>query len=736
MAYEPPRSGVETPVAGWFDQIELDPTEGGADPVNPLAAQLLPEPVCRHFTLLPVSVAGGEVVLAAANPWDALGLEVARTLSPQPLRVVVAPPDQVERAIDRVYAGLAEMPEAVAPGRGRLGELLLARGQLSTEQLDWALEVQERTGSRLGEILVHEELVPEADVAAALAEQLSVPLLDLEGVDPDPAALAVIPEVVQRGHRCVPIAVDADALYLVIADPLDDEAYAELREHTDLPIRIYVAPQTAVESLLRRVHEDEYIRAARTELLTRFPEDCANRVLSGGQRAFFILAAIAIVVGFVLAPLETAIVLTVISVLIYTGAALYKFFLFYEAFGRRRELVIGPDEIAAIDERDLPVYTILVPLYREAEVLPRLVANLDALDYPRAKLEVLLLAEEDDEETIEAITSMGLAPHFKLVVVPDSQPKTKPKACNFGLTQANGRYVVIFDAEDQPDTDQLKKVYAGFERVDDSVVCIQCKLNYFNTDQNFLTRFFSTEYALWFDLLLPGLDASGAPIPLGGTSNHFDRDVLLEIGAWDPFNVTEDADLGMRLHKDGYKTAMLDSTTLEEANSALPNWLRQRSRWVKGYLQTYLVHMRHPFSLLREIGLKSFISFQFIVGGTVIFLLNPIFWALTTLFFLTQAGIIRDLFPGFVYYLASFQLFVGNFVFTYLAVAGTMQRRLYSLTKFALFSPVYWGLMSIGAYRGFFQLMTRPFYWEKTEHGLDVGRASAPPPRAPAGGGS
>ena len=737
MAYEPPRGGVGTPAVGWFDQIQLDPPAAGPDPVNPLAAQLLPEQVCRHFTLLPVSANGGEVVLAAANPWDALGLEVARTLSPQPLRVVVAPADEIDRAIDRTYAGLGELAEAPSPSRGRLGEILLARGLISSEQLEWALELQERTGSRLGEILVHEDLVPEPDVAAALAEQLSVPLLDLEGVEPDPAALAEIPEVVQRGHRCVPIALDADALYLVIADPLDDEVYAELREHTDVPIRVYVAPQTAVESLLRRVHEDEYIRAARTELLTRFPEDCANRVLSGGQRAFFILLAIAVVVGFIFAPLDTAIVLTVASVLIYTGASLYKFLLFYEAFGRRRELVISMEELAAIDERDLPVYTILVPLYREAEVLPRLVANLDALDYPRSKLEVLLLAEEDDEETIEAITSMGLAPHFKLVVVPDSQPKTKPKACNFGLTQANGRYVVIFDAEDQPDPDQLKKVYAGFERVDDSVVCIQCKLNYFNTDQNFLTRFFSTEYALWFDLLLPGLDASGAPIPLGGTSNHFDRDVLLEIGAWDPFNVTEDADLGMRLHKDGYKTGMLDSTTLEEANSALPNWLRQRSRWVKGYLQTYLVHMRHPFRLLREIGLKSWLSFQFIIGGTVILLLNPIFWALTTLFLLTQAGIIRDLFPGFVYYLASFQLFVGNFVFTYLAVAGTMQRRLFALTKFALFSPIYWGLMSIGAYRGFFQLMTRPFYWEKTEHGLDIGRAAAPPPRTRSvGGGS
>lgn len=729
MSYEPPRGTLSA--SPGFDEVELDPAMDGRDPVNPLAAQLLPEPVCRHFGILPVSLVDGEARLAVANPWDALGLEVARTLCPLPFEVAVAQPDQLERAIDRVFApaaGIGPEPSVAIPGR--LGDRLLAQGLISEEQLQWALEVQERTGSRLGEILIHEELVPEADIAAALADQLSIPLLDLDGIEPDPSVVAMIPEVVQRGHRCVPIAADGEALYVAIADPLDDDVYAELQEHTELRIRAYVAPQTAVEALLRRVHESEYVRAARTELLTKFPEDCANRVLVGGQRAFLIVVLLAALAGFVIAPLTTAIVLTVASILIYLGASLYKFLLFYEAFGRRRELVISPEEVAAIDERRLPTYTILVPLYRESDVLPRLVASLDALDYPRTKLEVLLLAEEDDTETIEAIEAMALAPHFKLVVVPDSEPKTKPKACNFGLTQANGRYVVIYDAEDQPDPDQLKKVIAGFERTDQGVVCIQCKLNYYNTDQNFLTRFFSTEYALWFDLLLPGLDASGAPIPLGGTSNHFDRDVLLEIGGWDPFNVTEDADLGMRLHKDGYKTAMLDSTTLEEANSALPNWLRQRSRWVKGYLQTYLVHMRHPLRLLREIGLKSFLSFQFIIGGTVVFLLNPIFWTLTTVFLLTQAGLIRDLFPGFVYYAASFELFVGNFLFTYLAVAGTMQRRLYALTKYALFSPVYWGLMSIAAYRGFFQLFSRPFYWEKTEHGLDGTRGGAIPPPA------
>jgi cellulose synthase/poly-beta-1,6-N-acetylglucosamine synthase-like glycosyltransferase len=225
---------------------------------------------------------------------------------------------------------------------------------------------------------------------------------------------------------------------------------------------------------------------------------------------------------------------------------------------------------------------------------------------------------------------------------------------------------------------------------------------------------------MWFELLLPGLDADGAPIPLGGTSNHFLTARLRELGAWDPYNVTEDADLGIRLHKAGYRTAMVDSTTLEEANSDLGNWIRQRSRWIKGYIQTYLVHMRNPFLLMKQAGFKGFMSFQLVVGGTFIFLLNPIFWLLTTVFFITRAEFIQAMFPTFVFYLAALMLFVGNFIFLYLNVAGSVQRGLYGLAKYALISPLYWGLMSLAAWKGFIQLVTNPFYWEKTTHGLDT----------------
>ncbi len=380
---------------------------------------------------------------------------------------------------------------------------------------------------------------------------------------------------------------------------------------------------------------------------------------------------------------------------------------------------VSDAEVAALDDRDLPVFTILMPMYREAAVVRKLVGSIAQLDYPRHKLDVKLLLEADDDETLDAIRDLRLPPHFRIVIVPDAQPKTKPKACNYGLLFARGDITVIYDAEDEPDPDQLKRVVVAFGKGDPAMVCVQCKLNYYNRTQNLLTRWFTTEYSQWFDIFLPGLDNHDVPIPLGGTSNHFITSELVRLGAWDPHNVAEDADLGIRLNKAGWRTGVVDSTTYEEANPDLPNWIRQRSRWVKGYMQTWLVHMRHPVRLLRALGPRSFLSFQMTVGGTFFgFLLNPIYWLLTSMWLLTQAGVIQQLFPGIVYYMAAIGLFVGNITFTYLNAVGAMRRGYHDLAIYALFSPLYWALMSFAAWKGAIQLITKPHYWEKTEHGL------------------
>src|SRR5690606_21856111 len=285
---------------------------------------------------------------------------------------------------------------------------------------------------------------------------------------------------------------------------------------------------------------------------------------------------------------------------------------------------VTAEEVAALADSDLPRYTVLVPVYKEADVVAKVIASLDRLDYPKEKLDLILLLEEDDEETMQAVRDAHPPATITVITVPDSQPKTKPKACNVGLAFARGEFLVIYDAEDEPEPDQLKKAVIAFRRADPSLVCVQAALNYWNAYENALTRMFTLEYSFWFDYMLPGLDHLGLPIPLGGTSNHFRTAALRRIGGWDPYNVTEDADLGIRVAAVGATVGVINSTTYEEANRAYGNWIRQRSRWIKGYLQTTLVHLRNPVGLVRIAGLAPAAAFILLVAGTPItFLATP-----------------------------------------------------------------------------------------------------------------
>jgi len=724
------------------------PEDERLDP-NPLAVHLLPAQVCQHFTMVPVAYRDGIVTVAVGDPDATLAHDVAKTMTGRPLRFVHALPAEIERVVEEHLAdlaapsfeGMTPAPDEAAaettvqiaqpplPG-GRLGDLVVARGLATEEEVADALVEKGRTGSRLGAILASRGVLTAEEVVSLVAEQHDVGVVDLEGVELQPEVAALLPEEVVRRRRLVPLVVEGDVLYVAAPHIEDATTVDALRELSGHDVRLLLAERSQIDALIQRTYEQEYLYRAVDQLADQDPEDCANRVVTGPQRLFLLVAAVVIVAALIAFTTPAAIALVALTSAFYVVASLYKFRLTYRSLGHQYEIVLSDEEVDAIDDADLPVFTILVPLYKELAVLPRLMGGIEGLDYPKTKLDVRLLCEEDDEETVQGIRDMHLPPHYRLVVVPDAQPKTKPKACNFGLIQAEGKYVVIYDAEDRPDPKQLKKVVLAFERSDENVVCIQGKLNYYNARHNLLTRWFTIEYSMWFDLLLPGLDAVKAPIPLGGTSNTFVTEKLLELGAWDPYNVTEDADLGIRLHKAGYRTAMVDSTTLEEANSEVGNWLRQRSRWIKGYIQTYLVHMRNPLKLLRDLGPKNFFSFQMMIGGTFIFLLNPIFWLLTTVFFFTQAGFIQAMFPSFVFYAAAFLLFFGNFIFVYLNVAGSLQRGYYDLCKYALLSPLYWGLMSIAAWKGFLQLFTNPFYWEKTEHGLTgVHHEPGVPPR-------
>ena len=483
-------------------------------------------------------------------------------------------------------------------------------------------------------------------------------------------------------------------------------------------------------------------RSSRTDLSPLPDQLSAKRLTSPGQLLTIVIllgvvgGAVALrdTVGLGPSPVLWGRALIGVITLLYVVVIGYKLILL---IGGSSSSVIrfNDDDLRAIPDDQLPVYTVFVPLYKEGQVLPALLKRLAALDYPADRLQILLLLEEDDEDTAAALVAAAPGPQFEIVLIPPSQPRTKPKALNVGMARARGDFCVIYDAEDRPEPDQLRKAVTAFMQLPRWVVCIQAELQYWNPWTNWLTRCFAAEYAVNFSLVLRGLDRFRLPIPLGGTSNHFRTDALCQLGAWDPYNVTEDADLGIRIARRGWAVRMMVSVTEEEANSQLENWIRQRSRWIKGYIQTWLVHMRSPRQLWRDLGPRQFVSFQLTVGlFTVTTLVNPLVWALTVVYLVMGPQFIEPLFPPVTLYVGLACMSLGNLMMIYVLMVGCMERGLYGAVRAMLSVPIYWALMSVAGYRACLQLLRpgRRHYWELTEHGLvDDEPALAVVPPAP-----
>lgn len=466
-------------------------------------------------------------------------------------------------------------------------------------------------------------------------------------------------------------------------------------------------------------------------LRERRPEVSAATVVVPWQRRVLIGLVAALVAGAVFARTPTLVAITVGCTAAYVWTLVDRLILFFRGLDGRSIITVDAADAEAVPDAALPTYTILVPAFREPEVIATVIENLAAFRYPADKLEILLLLEADDEATIGAARAVPAPPSLRIIEVPPAQPRTKPKACNFGLHFASGELVTIYDAEDRPDPLQLRRAAVAFDRLPAETACVQARLAFHNGGQNLLTAWFTADYALWFGFVLPGLMRGDAPIPLGGTSNHLRRAILDEIGAWDPFNVTEDADLGVRIAESGYRTAVLDSVTWEEANSDPVNWIRQRSRWYKGYLQTWLVHMRRPVRLWRMLGPTGFARFTTLLAGTpLIASLNMVFWLITLAWLLGQPHAVQEQFPAYVYFPALFCLVFGNSAVLYMNLVACRESRLTVLLLAALTTPLYWLLMSVAAIKGTYQLISKPSYWEKTFHGLP-GTAETEPMGAP-----
>ena len=378
-----------------------------------------------------------------------------------------------------------------------------------------------------------------------------------------------------------------------------------------------------------------------------------------------------------------------------------------------------------LTKEELPAYAILVPLFKEAHVVPGLLEALRHIDYPKDRLQISFITESLDKETTAALRAAGLDDHMRVVIVPKGRPRTKPRALNYALKSARGDIVVVFDAEDVPEPGQLRTAVKLLHQSGERTGCIQARLNVYNPDENWFTRQFTIEYTGLFDAILPALERLAVPVPLGGTSNHFPRQVLERVGAWDPFNVTEDADLGIRLSRYGYNVAVLPSTTWEEAPEKFNVWFGQRTRWMKGWMQTYLVHMREPARTRKELGLRGFLGFQALMVGLILApLVHPIFYIALILEHFSGDSLLANTASqptaafSWFFWIGFINLVIGYISAIILGAISVARRGWRTLIFHTLAMPLYWLLISFAAYRALIELVSAPHYWEKTDHAI------------------
>ena len=576
-----------------------------------------------------------------------------------------------------------------------------------------------------------------------LAFELQMPFMDSSSIKErskklEKEIVAIFPYYVIDKYRIVPVEISKKNLKIALCNPLDLKIKMTLNcLFKDRNIELVVASSQAIERTIDDLYREIHKRISLFDLYNTSPDQSAHKVLIPKQKFFIITFLALVILSAIFNSLFTFAVLFTIVNVVYFIINPVKIYISSIGFrGSRCAKAITKGEKQCVKDEDLPMYTVLVPVYHESRILSQLMANLYYVNYPKNKLDIKILVEEGDEETLSEARQIGLfgSPRkyvegipkkecskflglFDLVVIPRAKVTTKPRACNYGLLRARGELCVIYDAEDAPDPDQLREAAIIFLRSENNVGCLQSKLNFYNSDDNFLTKWFSIEYGYWYEYYLTGLDWINAPIPLGGTSNHFRVDQLTELGRWDPFNMTEDADLGLRIARRKIKTLMLNSFTCEEAPLNIKSWIRQRSRWYKGHLQTYLVHMRNPKRLLRDLGISQFLKFQLTFGGSVFMpLINPVLWFLTAIKAFGSLSF-HGILPGYVQAFSIFNFAFGNLTNIMLHMAACIRQKKSRKIPYALLLPIYWFLISIASWRGVIQLIRRPFYWEKTSHG-------------------
>lgn len=567
-----------------------------------------------------------------------------------------------------------------------------------------------RTGSSLpAEILASLE-VGEDDFYRALGRALGVAVcLTLEPQRLHLNARQAAMLLGRVGDNC-PIRYTGDSgatIYLLSPDPrrlgnLIDQfaALPGMRQ------RIVLAPRSVMRAALADIARPALMARARDRLFLTAPLLSARTLANGWQGVLLGALMICLPVGLALQQQITIVAIHMVATLFFMGGIALRLLAIptrphkHDPAGSRRQPL-------------LPLYTILIALRNEAEVVPELLVSLGKLSWPRSRLEVKFVCEVGDRTTIDAVRAGGLRPWVEVIEVPKGMVKTKPNALSYALPQTSGDFVVLYDAEDRPAPDQLNQAWRRFQNSDRQLACLQAPLQIDNGRIGILPRMFALEYASLFHRILPMLGKHGLVMPLGGTSNHFRREALDHVGAWDPYNVTEDADLGIRLARFGYRCDVLHQPTGEDAPDAFSVWLRQRSRWMKGWMHTLLVHTRQPVQLASSLGFGSAVMLILLMGGMVVSaLLHPLLLG-SGIWFAAQyvSGVELSRLGEVLFALDAVNILLGYAAFLILgwvATGPTKARRRF--WKVIAFTPVYWMMLSVAAWRGLFQLVTEPHH--------------------------
>lgn len=610
---------------------------------------------------------------------------------------------------------LAVHPAAFLSQCAPVWDRIFARLGLSPDQGVAIIRVANRHGSGILPELLATAGNAETKIFRSIADELGVKFL----TEIDPWALCV-----RNGDFAAQLSArnDQPLLYgreqgpplrLLGAGNFDPaKIEAAIARDPALRERLVIVPRSILREALQLRAQSQLGAQARDDLQSRHPDCSARTVITRWQLVILSAFLLTLPVGFALNPSGMLLAVHAAASLFFLSCVTLRAIAAWKAEPPRVEPV--PNHTSG----DFPIYSVLVALYREADVIPELMRALDALVWPRSRLEIKLVCEADDRETIVAIRNHPLPSWVELVEVPAIGPRTKPKALAYALPLTSGEFVAIYDAEDKPHPMQLMEAWHRFGVSSPRLACLQAPLVISNDRETLVSRLFAFEYSALFRGLLPWLAGRQLLLPLGGTSNHFRRSALDHAGSWDPCNVTEDADLGLRLMRFGYHAQTLTYPTFEEAPTALRVWLPQRTRWFKGWIQTWLVHMRNPGRLRREIGWPSFLVAQVIFAGMVVSaLVHPLLvWTLLVFAWKALAGIGVDGRGSLLLAIDAVNIICGYGAFLALGFATSMKRERAGFWKLVLATPFYWLLLSLAAWRAVWQIYRAPFLWEKTPH--------------------